>query len=88
MDLHHCSYLWRHWHYSNVFLCPGYDRCVIPPTQNDPPYNFLKSFSGVDLAEEDRKFMQYLADNGWKGDVGEDSVGDDSSVDDSELEKQ
>ena len=43
---------------------------------------------GIDLAEEDRKFMQYLADNGWRGDVGEESVGDDSSVDDSELEKQ
>lgn len=42
----------------------------------------------MDLADEDRKFMQYLVENGWEGDVGEDAVGDDSSVDDSELEKQ
>lgn len=43
---------------------------------------------GVDLADEDRKFMQYLAENGWEGDVGEDAIGDDSSVDEPELEKQ
>lgn len=28
--------------------------------------------TGVDLADEDIKFMQYLADNGWEGEVGED----------------
>jgi hypothetical protein len=28
--------------------------------------------TGVDLADEDAKFMQYLADNGWEGEVGED----------------
>lgn len=28
--------------------------------------------TGVDLADEDAKFMQYLADNGWHGEVGED----------------
>lgn len=27
---------------------------------------------GVDLADEDAKFMKYLADNGWQGEVGED----------------
>ena len=26
----------------------------------------------MDLAEEDAKFMQYLADNGWQGEIGED----------------
>lgn len=29
--------------------------------------------TGVDLADEDAKFMKYLADNGWEGEVGEDS---------------
>ena len=29
-------------------------------------------FPGVDLADEDRKFMEYLAENGWEGEVGED----------------
>jgi hypothetical protein len=28
--------------------------------------------TGVDLAEEDAKFMAYLRENGWEGDVGED----------------
>ncbi|KAG1757461.1 major facilitator superfamily domain-containing protein [Suillus lakei] len=28
--------------------------------------------TGVDLADEDAKFMRYLADNGWEGEVGED----------------
>lgn len=28
--------------------------------------------TNVDLADEDAKFMQYLADNGWEGVVGED----------------
>lgn len=28
--------------------------------------------TGVDLADEDAKFMRYLADNGWEGRVGED----------------
>lgn len=28
--------------------------------------------TGVDLADEDAKFMKYLADNGWEGQVGED----------------
>jgi aminopeptidase C len=27
--------------------------------------------SGVDLEEEDGKFLQYLADNSWRGEVGE-----------------
>jgi hypothetical protein len=28
--------------------------------------------TGIDLADEDAKFMKYLADNGWQGEVGED----------------
>lgn len=31
--------------------------------------------------------MQYLADNGWEGDVGEDAD-DESSIEGSELEKR
>jgi len=27
--------------------------------------------TGVDLADEDAKFMEYLADNGWQGEIGE-----------------
>lgn len=32
--------------------------------------------TGVDLADEDRKFMEYLAENGWTGSVGEDAEED------------
>ncbi|EGN96629.1 hypothetical protein SERLA73DRAFT_184737 [Serpula lacrymans var. lacrymans S7.3] len=35
-------------------------------------YFFVPDMTGVDLAEEDAKFMQYLAENGWEGEVGED----------------
>jgi hypothetical protein len=28
--------------------------------------------TNVDLADEDAKFMQYLAENGWEGEIGED----------------
>lgn len=35
-------------------------------------YFFVPDMTGVDLADEDVKFMQYLADNGWEGVVGED----------------
>ena len=28
--------------------------------------------TGVDLAEEDAKFMRYLLENGWDGEIGED----------------
>jgi len=34
-------------------------------------YFFVPDMTGVDLADEDRKFMEYLAENGWTGDVGE-----------------
>ncbi|KAF8588658.1 MFS Git1p-like glycerophosphoinositol permease [Ramaria rubella] len=38
-------------------------------------YFFVPDMTGVDLADEDAKFMQYLADNGWEGNVGEDDEG-------------
>ncbi|KAG2118416.1 major facilitator superfamily domain-containing protein [Suillus clintonianus] len=34
-------------------------------------YFCIPDMTGVDLAEEDTKFMKYLADNGWEGEVGE-----------------
>ena len=43
---------------------------------------------GVDLADEDRKFMEYLAENGWEGEVGEDDETLDDSSSDGALEKQ
>ena len=43
--------------------------------------------TGVDLQEEDDKFMEYLAQHGWQGDVGEEEVGEES-LDEGELEKQ
>ncbi|KAF9229401.1 MFS Git1p-like glycerophosphoinositol permease [Gyrodon lividus] len=35
-------------------------------------YFFVPDMTGVDLADEDAKFMKYLAENGWEGEVGED----------------
>lgn len=35
-------------------------------------YFFVPDMTGVDLADEDAKFMQYLVENGWSGEVGED----------------
>ncbi|KAI0931919.1 hypothetical protein AcW1_000807 [Taiwanofungus camphoratus] len=35
-------------------------------------YIFVPDMTGVDLADEDEKFLKYLAENGWQGDVGED----------------
>ena len=34
-------------------------------------YFFVPDMTGKDLAEEDAKFMEYLKENGWEGDVGE-----------------
>ncbi|KAI3622443.1 putative glycerophosphoinositol permease [Moniliophthora roreri] len=34
-------------------------------------YFFVPDMTGVNLADEDRKFMEYLASNGWMGEVGE-----------------
>jgi len=36
-------------------------------------YFFVPDMTGVDLADEDAKFLEYLAENGWHGDVGENS---------------
>jgi len=36
-------------------------------------YFFIPDMTGVDLADEDAKFMEYLAANGWEGRVGEDA---------------
>ena len=35
-------------------------------------YFFVPDLTGVDLAEEDAHFMEYLKRNGWEGVVGED----------------
>ena len=37
-------------------------------------YFFMSDFTGVNLADEDEKFMKYLAENGWEGEVGEDDI--------------
>lgn len=37
-------------------------------------YFFVPDMTGVDLEDEDRKFIQYLSDNGWTGLVGEDET--------------
>lgn len=34
-------------------------------------YFFVPDMTGIDLADEDAKFMKYLAENGWEGEVGE-----------------
>ena len=35
-------------------------------------YFFVPDMTGVDLAEEDARFMEFLEGNGWEGVVGED----------------
>ena len=35
-------------------------------------YFFVRDMTGVDLADEDARFMEYLERNGWEGEVGED----------------
>lgn len=35
-------------------------------------YFFIPDMTGVDLAEEDARFMEYLESNGWEGAVGDD----------------
>lgn len=34
-------------------------------------YFFVPDKTGIDLADEDEKWLKYLADNGWEGDIGE-----------------
>lgn len=31
---------------------------------------FLPDMTGVDMTLEDKEFMQYIANNGWEGEVG------------------
>ncbi|KAL0579105.1 Plasma membrane permease, mediates uptake of glycerophosphoinositol and glycerophosphocholine [Marasmius crinis-equi] len=35
-------------------------------------YFFVPDMTGIDLADEDEKFVRYLTENGWGGEVGED----------------
>ncbi|KAF8912764.1 major facilitator superfamily domain-containing protein [Gymnopilus junonius] len=48
-------------------------------------YFFIPDMTGVDLADEDKKFMQYLSDNGWTGLIGEDETM--SSVEDEDEKR-
>ena len=41
-------------------------------------YFFVPDMTGVDFVEEDARFMAYLADCGWQGEIGEDDDGADS----------
>jgi len=54
-------------------------------------YFFVPDMTGVDLADEDAKFLEYLVANGWEGTVGEDSEGVNVTADDDSdyaLEKE
>ncbi|KAI1793877.1 MFS Git1p-like glycerophosphoinositol permease [Ganoderma leucocontextum] len=55
-------------------------------------YFFVPDMSGVDLKDEDEKFLKYLAENGWEGEVGDDADGlvdeSDTSSDDIVVEKK
>ncbi|CCM05085.1 uncharacterized protein FIBRA_07292 [Fibroporia radiculosa] len=42
-------------------------------------YFFVPDTTGVDLANEDEKFLKYLADNGWHGGVGDEDAGSDTT---------
>ncbi|EMD34864.1 hypothetical protein CERSUDRAFT_54709 [Gelatoporia subvermispora B] len=48
-------------------------------------YFFVPDMTGVDLADEDEKFMRYLAENGWEGEVGDDD--DEATLDDASSEE-
>lgn len=53
-------------------------------------YFFVPDMTGVDLADEDEKFLRYLAENGWEGEVGDDSeeMEDDVSSENGTIEKK
>jgi hypothetical protein len=34
-------------------------------------YFFVPDMTGIDLEDEDAKFLTYLKENGWEGEVGE-----------------
>lgn len=48
--------------------------------------------TGVDLKDEDEKFLKYLAENGWEGEVGDDGDGlvdeSDTASEDIAVEKK
>jgi hypothetical protein len=48
-------------------------------------YFFVPDMTGKDLADEDVRFLRYLTDNGWEGNVGEDADSEVSSVDEKET---
>lgn len=79
MDLHHRCHLWRHGHPGHLFLRAGYDRSV-SLAYVASGFRELTYIVGKDLAEEDRLFLEYLAENGWEGEVGEETVVEDVEV--------
>jgi len=50
----------------------GRPRTGSAPTRWSAEFVLEDLQGGVDLADEDAKFMKYLAENGWEGEVGED----------------
>ncbi|KAL6310057.1 major facilitator superfamily domain-containing protein [Sparassis latifolia] len=54
-------------------------------------YFFVPDKTGVDLADEDAKWLAYLKEQGWEGEIGEDDVmkltREDSASDEGTLEK-
>ena len=54
-------------------------------------YFFVPDMTGVDLADEDEKFLKYLHDNGWEGEVGDTddaALVDDDTSSESVVEKK
>lgn len=51
-------------------------------------YFFVPDMTGVDLADEDDRFLQYLADNGWHGKVGDDNEAPFTDVETLSVEKK
>lgn len=82
MDVHYRRDLWRHRHLDDLLLRSGYDWYVSSSVLNRYALT-CPATQGVDLADEDRKFLEYLHENGWSGEVGDekdDLVDDESST--------
>jgi hypothetical protein len=62
--MHPTNILSRRWTFIIAALC-GVTGILVT-------YFFVPDLTGVDLADEDAKFMKYLAENGWEGEIGED----------------
>ncbi|KZT00653.1 MFS Git1p-related glycerophosphoinositol permease [Laetiporus sulphureus 93-53] len=43
-------------------------------------YFFVPDKTGIDLADEDVKWLEYLQANGWEGDVGDDDAADEAAL--------